>query len=86
MARRASWSSGDQADVQPVYFARRAPECGEKCQPCVFFASRKGCAALACGFCHVHLKRTSRRPAKPVRDAFKRQAQEAMSLQARGDI
>lgn len=52
-----------------------------RCKPCVFFASRHGCADSSCGFCHLAHKSPKRRPQKQTRDFFKATVEEAFQRQ-----
>ena len=47
-----------------------------RCTPCVFFASNRGCADSACGFCHLAHQRG--RPPKRLRHAFKAEVEMAL--------
>eukprot|EP00435_Cladocopium_sp_Y103_P040526 s2108_g11.t1 len=52
-----------------------------KCKPCVFFASRHGCADSFCGFCHWAHQSPKRRPRKQMRDFFKAAVEEVFQRQ-----
>ena len=52
-----------------------------RCKPCVFFASRHGCADSSCGFCHWAHKSPKRRPQKQTRDFFKAAVEEVFQRQ-----
>ncbi|CAK9046471.1 unnamed protein product, partial [Durusdinium trenchii] len=83
--RQISWSAGDnqtprlQLDLQsPNVDQHRSGAC----QPCVFFASRRGCAAgPTCGFCHLaHSKKAIHRPQKPLREEMKKAVQDVLRV------
>ncbi|CAK9112283.1 unnamed protein product [Durusdinium trenchii] len=42
-----------------------------RCNPCVYFASRRGCAWAQCAFCHYAHDGKGKRPTKQIRDAIK---------------
>ncbi|CAJ1363635.1 unnamed protein product, partial [Effrenium voratum] len=51
------------------------------CNPCLFFASHRGCQAEVCGFCHTHESLPGKRPRKNTRDKYKILLQQMMGAE-----
>ncbi|CAK9112281.1 unnamed protein product [Durusdinium trenchii] len=76
--RCSSWSMGDPTDLENAFslpitggLPGLAKHNAGRCNPCVYFASRRGCAWAQCAFCHYAHDGKGKRPTKQIRDAIK---------------
>lgn len=77
-------AEGSRPSEDAVDIAPNVPSnCGGTCNPCIYWASARGCTNGGCDFCHLHHRKPegNERPRRAKRDAIKQQIFEYFLIQ-----